>query len=74
MRLAKLKMAFNQAKDRQAILQEDAKVTSAWFKLVDKTKAKYGVYSHDVHNFDKTDFQMGINGTMKTVAGAKRCT
>jgi hypothetical protein len=51
-----LKMAFNQAKDRQRILQEDPTVISAWFKLVEETKAKYGVHDNDVHNFDKTGF------------------
>jgi ATP-dependent 26S proteasome regulatory subunit len=34
---AELKMAFNQAKDRQRILQEDPEVTGAWFRLVDET-------------------------------------
>ena len=51
-----LKMAFNQAKDYQRILQEDPEVIGAWFKLVEETKAKYGVHNDDVHNFDETDF------------------
>ena len=55
-RSAELKMAFNQAKDRQRILQEDPEVISAWFKLVEDTKAKYGVHKDNVHNFDKTSF------------------
>jgi hypothetical protein len=55
-RLAELKMAFNQAKDRQRILQEDPEIIGAWFKLVEETKAKYGVYDNDVHNFDETSF------------------
>jgi hypothetical protein len=25
----------------------------AWFKLVEDTKAKYGVHDDDVHNFDE---------------------
>jgi hypothetical protein len=57
-----LKMAFNQAKDRQRILQEDPEIISAWFKLVEDTKAKYGVHDDDVHNFDETGFQMGVTG------------
>jgi hypothetical protein len=52
----KLKIAFNQAKDCQRILQEDPETISAWFKLVEDTKAKYGVHNNDVHNFDKTGF------------------
>ena len=38
-RSPKLKMAFNRAKDRQKILQEDPEIISAWFKLVEDTKA-----------------------------------
>jgi hypothetical protein len=55
-RLDKLKMAFNRVKDRQRILQEDPETISAWFKLVEDTKAKYSVHNNDVHNFNKTGF------------------
>jgi hypothetical protein len=68
----KLKMAFNRAKDRQRILQEDLETISAWFKLVEDTKAKYGVHDDDVHNFDETGFQIGVIGSMKVVTGAER--
>ena len=67
-----LKMAFNRAKDRQRILQEDPETIGAWFKLVEDTKAKYGVHDDDVHNFDETGFQMGVIGSMKVVTGAER--
>jgi hypothetical protein len=65
-------MAFNRAKDRQRILQEDPETISAWFGLVEDTKAKYGVHGDDVHNFDETGFQMGVIGSMKVVTGAER--
>jgi hypothetical protein len=68
----KLKMAFNRAKDRQRILQEDLETISAWFKLVEDTKAKYSVYNNDVHNFDETGFQIGVIGLIKVVTGAER--
>ena len=42
-RLDKLKMAFNRAKDRQRIQQEDPEIISAWFRLVKETKDKYSV-------------------------------
>jgi hypothetical protein len=29
---------------------------SAWFKLLEDTKAKYSVYNNIVHNFNKTSF------------------
>ena len=71
-RSAELKMAFHRAKDRQRILQEDPEIISAWFKLVEDTKAKYGVYDDDMHNFNKTGFQIGVIGSMKVVTGAER--
>jgi hypothetical protein len=49
-------------------------VIGAWFKLVEKIKAKYGVHNNDMHNFDKTGFQMGIIGSMKVVTGSERRT
>jgi hypothetical protein len=70
--LDQLKIAFNQAKDSQRILQEDPEIISAWFKLVEDTKAKCGVYDDNVHNFDETGFQMGVIGSMKVVTGAER--
>ena len=73
-RSSELKTAFNRAKDRQRILQEDPKVIEAWFKLVEDTKAKYGVLDDDVHNFDETGFQMGVIGSMKVVTGSDRRT
>jgi hypothetical protein len=65
-------MAFNRTKDRQRIMQEDPDVISAWFKLIEDTKAKYGVHDDDVHNFDETGFQMGVIGSMKVVTGSER--
>jgi hypothetical protein len=40
---------------------------SATSKLVADTKAKYGVHNDDVHNFDDTNFQMGVISSMKVV-------
>jgi hypothetical protein len=71
-RSTELKMAFNRAKDRQRILQEDPEIIGAWFKLVEETKANYGVHDDDVHNFDESGFQMGVIGTMKVVTGSER--
>ena len=46
----------------------------AWFKLVEETKAKYGVHDDDVHNFDETGFQMGVISSMKVVTSSERHT
>jgi hypothetical protein len=40
--------------------------------LVEDTKAKYGVCDDDVHNFNKTGFQIGVIGLIKVVTGAER--
>ena len=37
-------------------MQEDLEIISAWFKLVEDTKAKYSVHNHNMHNFNKTSF------------------
>jgi hypothetical protein len=65
-------MAFNRAKDRQRMLQEDPGILSGWFKLVEDTKSKYGVHDNDIHNFDETGFQMGIISLIKVVTGTER--
>ena len=71
-RTKELKMAFSRAKDRQRILQEDLEIINAWFRLVRDIKAKYSVYDNDIHNFNKTGFQMGIISSMKVVTGLER--
>jgi len=68
-RTEELKMAFNRAKDRQRVLQEDSATIGAWFKLVRDTLIQYGVYPDDIHNFNETGFQMGVIGSMKVVTG-----
>ena len=73
-RLEELKIAFNRAKDRQRILQEDPQVISAQFKLITDTKAQYDVYNDDVHNFNKTSFQIGIISLIKVIIGLERRT
>jgi hypothetical protein len=51
---------------------KDPEIISAWLKLVEETKAKYGVHDDDVHNFDESGFQMGVIGIMKVVTGSER--
>ena len=73
-RTEELKMAFNRAKDRQRILQEDPEVVRTWFKLVQDTITQYGVHLDNVHNFNKTSFQIGIISSIKVITGSKRRT
>ena len=44
----------------------------AWFKLVEGTKATYGIYDNNVHNFDETGFQIGVASSLKVVTGSER--
>ena len=73
-RIEELKMAFNRAKDRQRVLQEDPEVIGAWFELIRATITKYGVHNDDIHNFNETGFQMGVIGSIKVVTGSERRT
>ena len=41
---------------------------------MEETKAKYGVYDDDIHNFNKTRFQIGVIRLIKVVTGSKRYT
>ena len=34
-----------------------------WFRLVENTKAKYGILDEDTYNFDESGFMMGMLST-----------
>jgi hypothetical protein len=63
---------FNRAYDRQRALCEDPVLISSWFKLVEQTKAKYGILDEDVYNFDEAGFTMGKITTQLVVTGSER--
>ena len=44
----------------------------SWFKLVEETKAKYGICDGDVYNFDEASFIMGKITTQLVITGAER--
>jgi len=39
---------------------------------MEETIAKYGIHNNDIHNFDKTGFQMGVIGSIKVITGSER--
>jgi hypothetical protein len=41
---------------------------------VEEKIAKYSVHPNDVHNFNKTGFQMGVASSSKVVTGSERRT
>ena len=63
---------FNRPYDRQRALCEDPVLIQGWFKLVEQTKAKYGIYDDDVYNFDEAGFMMGKITTQLVVTGSER--
>jgi hypothetical protein len=54
-----LTTCFDRAYDRQRALCEDPVLISTWFKLVEQTKAKYGICDNNVYNFNKASFIIG---------------
>ena len=63
---------FNRSYDRQRALCEDPMLISRWFKLVEETKAKYGICDEDVYNFDEAGFMMGKIQTQLVITGSER--
>jgi hypothetical protein len=53
-------------------LCEDSALIRGWFKLVERTKAKYGICDKDVYNFDEAGFMMGKITTQLVVTGSER--
>ena len=67
-----LQSKYTRKYDYQRALCEDPKAIGDWFRLVENTRAKYGIPDEDVYNFDETGFQMGVIGTAKVVTGSQR--
>jgi len=71
-RRPKLKVKFNRKYDCSRALCEDSEVMEGWFRLVQNTKAKYGIQDEDTYNFNKTGFMMGQISTELVVTAAER--
>jgi hypothetical protein len=71
-RQPELKTRFNRVYDFQRALCEDAELISAWFRLVQNIRAKYGILDCDFYNFDETGFIMGIITPAMVVTRADR--
>ena len=53
-------MRLNCVYDFQKVTCENPEFIGAWFRLVGKIKAKYGIEDSDLYNFDETGFMMGV--------------
>ena len=71
-RQPELKVKFNRKYDYKRALCEDPEVIQGWFRLVENTKAKYGILDDDTYNFDESGFMMGVISTGAVVTGAER--
>jgi hypothetical protein len=71
-RRPELKTRFNRVYDFQRALCEDPELISAWFRLVENMRAKYGIVDSDFYNFDETGFMMGIISPAMVVTRADR--
>ena len=67
-----LSSIYNRKFDYKRAECEDAEVIGAWFKIVQRTVAEYGVLKEDIYNFDETGFQMGVISTSKVVTSSER--
>jgi hypothetical protein len=61
---------FNRKYDYKRALCEDPGVIQGWFKLVENTKAKYGILDEDTYNFDESSFIIGIILTRVVITGS----
>ncbi len=67
-----LQSKYTQKYNYQQALCKDLKTMSDWFQLVKNTQAKYGISDEDIYNFDKTEFQIRVIGTVKVMTGSQR--
>ena len=71
-RQPELKVSFNRKYDYKRALCEDSGLIQGWFRLVENTKAKYGILDDDTYNFDETGFMMGQISQGAVVTGSER--
>ena len=67
-----LKAKYTRKYDYQRALCEGPKTINDWFRLVENTRAKYGIPDEDIYNFDETGFQIGIIGTARVFTRSER--
>jgi hypothetical protein len=71
-RRPELTVKFNQKHDYKRALCEDLEVIQGWFRLVENTKAKYGILDQDTYNFDESGFMMSVISAGAVVTGSER--
>jgi hypothetical protein len=69
-RQSELQTKWNRKFHSQRALCEDPVRISAWFKLVEDTRVRYGIADQDVFNFDETGFMIGVASTSKVITSS----
>lgn len=71
-RRPELRTRFSRKYDYRRAKCEDPKVIGEWFRLVQETRARYGIVDDDVYNFDETGFMMGVISSTMVVTTSDR--
>jgi hypothetical protein len=71
-RRPELKTKFSRKYNYKRALCEDPELMQGWFRLVQNTKAKYGIQDNDMYNFDETGFMMGMHNALAVVIASER--
>jgi hypothetical protein len=66
-RQPQLKTRFPRRYDYKRALYKDPTIIRNWFRLIENTIAKYGIYTDNIWNFNETGFIMGMISTGKVV-------
>ena len=67
-----LQIKWTRRFNSQRAQYEDPTIIAAWFKLVEETRQTYGVLDHDIYNFNKIVFIIGVAITLKVVTSTNR--
>ena len=71
-RTPELKVKFNRTYDYKRVKCEDPEIIEGWFRLMENTKAKYGITDEDSYNFDEAGFMIGVISTEAVVTGSEK--
>ena len=62
-----IKLKYEHKYDYEQMQCENPEVLNAWFKRIQTTIAKYGIFTEDIYNFNQTDFLMRVATTAKVI-------
>ena len=66
-----IKTKFSHKYNYKRALCMDPYIIGEWFRLVQNTRAKYGILEEDIYNFDEAGFMMGVIAIAKVVTSSE---